>query len=73
MHVVYKIIRDGLPKNVKYPHRLDGHEYYLTTYGKTKQEYSARVAIPNEWGTFAELMEILIEAGNWNKCYKCIR
>ena len=71
MHVVYKIIHDGLPKNVQYPHGLDGHEYYLTTYGTTKQEYSAWVAIPNEWGTFAELMEILIEAGNWNRCYKC--
>ena len=71
MRVVYKIVHEGLPKDIQYPHGLDGHEYYLTTYGKTKQKYQAWIAIPKEWGRFAELVEMLIDAGNWNRCYKC--
>ena len=61
MRVVYKIVNEGLPKDVQYPHGLDGHEYYLTTYGKTKQEYQAWIEIPSEWGRFAELVEMLID------------
>ena len=71
MRVVYKIVNEGLPKDVQFPHGLDGHEYYLTTYGKTKQKYQAWIAIPKEWGRFAEFVEMLIDAGNWNRCYKC--
>ena len=71
MRVVYKIVHEGLPKDVQYPHGLDGHEYYLTTYGKTKQKFQAWIAIPKEWDRFAELVEMLIDAGNWNRCYKC--
>ena len=71
MRVVYKIVHEGLPKDVQYPHGLDGHEYYLTTYGKTKQKFQAWIAIPKEWGRFAEFVEMLIDAGNWNRCYKC--
>ena len=71
MQVVYKIVNEGLPKDVQFPHGLDGHEYYLKTYGKTKQEYQAWIEIPSEWGRFAELVEMLIDAGNWNRCYKC--
>ena len=71
MRVVYKIVHEGLPKDFQYPHGLDGHEYYLTTYGKTKQKFQAWIAIPKEWDRFAELVEMLIDAGNWNRCYKC--
>lgn len=71
MRVVYKIVHEGLPKDVQYPHGLDGHEYYLTTYGKTKQKYEVWIEIPSEWGRFAELVEMLIDEGNWNRCYKC--
>ena len=60
-----------LPKDVQYPHGLDGHGYYLSTYGKTKQEYQAWAIIPDEWGIFDKLITILIEAGNWNRCYRC--
>ena len=68
MQVVYKIVNEGLPKDVQFPHGLDGHEYYLKTYGKTNQAW---IEIPSEWGRFAELVEMLIDAGNWNRCYKC--
>ena len=71
MHVVYKIIEEGLPKNVQYPHGLDGHEYYLTTCGIIKQEYQAWVHIPKEWGLFAKLIAMLIEVAGWKQIYNC--
>ena len=71
MHVVYKIIEEGLPKDVQYPHGLDGHEYYLTTCGIIKQEYQAWVHIPKEWGLFAKLIAMLIEVAGWKQIYNC--
>ena len=71
MHVVYKIIEEGLPKDVQYPHGLDGHEYYLTTYGIIKQEYQAWVHIPKEWSLFTELIAMLIEVAGWKQTYNC--
>ncbi len=71
MPVIYKIINEGLPKDVKYPHGLDGHEYYLSTYGKKQEEYRAWSVIPNEWGIFDKLITTLVEIGNWNSCYRC--
>ena len=71
MRVVYKIVHEGLPKDVQYPHGLDGHEYYLTTCGIIKQEYQAWVHIPKEWGLFAKLIAMLIEVAGWKQIYNC--
>lgn len=71
MPVIYKIVNEGLPKDVQYPSGLDGHEYYLKTYGKIKREYQSWVEIPREWGTFAELIVNLIEAAGWKQDYNC--
>ena len=72
MPVVYKIVNEGLPKDVQYPSGLDGHEYYLKTYGKIKREYQSWIEIPKEWETFAELISVLIEAADWKQDYKCL-
>ena len=71
MPVIYKIVNEGLPKDVQYPSGLDGHEYYLKTYGKIKREYQSWVGIPKEWKTFAKLICVLIEAADWKQDYKC--
>ena len=71
MPVIYKIVNEGLPKDVQYPSGLDGHEYYLKTYGKIKREYQSWVEIPKEWNTFAKLISVLIEAADWKQDYKC--
>ena len=67
----YRIINEGLHKDVHYPSGLDGHEYDLKTYGKIKQEYQAWVQIPKEWGTFAELIATMIRVAGWTKKYNC--
>ena len=71
MPVIYKIINEGLPKDVYYPSGLDGHEYRLNTYGKVKQEYQSWVVIPKEWGLFSTLIETLISIGCWDSIYDC--
>ena len=71
MSIIYRIINEGLPKDVQYPSGLDGHEYYLKTYGKIKQEYQAWVEIPKEWGTFAELIATMIRVAGWTWKYNC--
>lgn len=71
MHVVYKIIEEGMPKDVHFPSGCDGHEYYLTLYGIIKQEYQAWVHIPKEWDLFAELIAMLIEVAGWKQIYNC--
>ncbi len=71
MPVIYKIINEGLPKDVHYPSGLDGHVYCLKTYGKNKQKYQSWIEIPKEWETFAELISLLIEAAGWKQGYSC--
>ena len=71
MPVIYKIINEGLPKDVHYPSGADGHVYYLKTYGRNKQEYQSWIEIPKEWGTFAELINALVETAVWQQGYKC--
>ena len=71
MSILYGIINEGLPKDVHYPSGLDGHEYYLKTYGKIKQEYQAWVEIPKEWGMFAELITTMIRVAGWTWKYNC--
>ncbi len=34
MSIISRTINEGLPKAVRYSSGLDGHEYYLKTYGK---------------------------------------
>ena len=71
MSIIYRIINKGLPKDVHYPSGLDGHKYYLKTYGKLKQEYQAWMEIPKEWGTFAELITTMIRIAGWTRKYNC--
>ncbi len=71
MPVIYKVINEGLPKEVHYPTGLDGHVYHLKTYGTVKQEYQSWVAIPKEWELFSVLVETLISIGCWNDIYDC--
>lgn len=71
MPVIYKIVNEGLPEEVQHASGADGHEYYLKTYGKTKQKYQSWVEIPKEWGVFAELIATLIEAAGWKQDYNC--
>ena len=71
MVIVRKIVNEGLPKDVHYPSGCDGHEYYLTTYGKIKQEYQTWIVIPKEWKLFAELIAMLIEVAGWKQTYNC--
>ena len=71
MSIIYRIINEGLPKDVHYPSGLDGHEYYLKTYGKINQEYQAWVEIPKEWRTFAELITTMIRVAGWTWKYNC--
>ena len=71
MPVIYKIINEGLPKDVHYPSGADGHVYYLKTYGRNKQEYQTWIEIPKEWETFAVLINTLVEAAGWNQGYSC--